>query len=244
MSVKEIISSALTEVTDVLLGARKDHEQSQKKMQEAKVSHARLRETLEAKIREREHVRAAPAPDVELDASAARIVHEEAEWWLREYGPGLVRRLSGQLSSQELSGRTETTMERRPNLPVARNEAPPHGLLCALDPEGMTAKWVALIRRIPRESGAPMAERPALLSQLDAEIEELKAVEDELARDLGVPRRDEMVQREHTATRAAERAEQKRKDAEWLEEQKKAGHLGTPTIHHATMHPDRARDRR
>jgi len=238
MSLIETAKEILTDLSDALRGAGKVEAELERRHRDDVAKHAKLRETLLAGFRERDQIRNALAPDVELHANVARIVDAYAEVYLRDHGSGLLRHLSGQISSQELNGRTVTTMGQ-PNLPVGPNEAVPLGLQCALDPEGMTAKWVALIRRIPHEGGIPMAERPARLAELDSELAALEQKEDQVAKMLNVPRRREMVQRENAAASAAELAEQKRKDTEWLEEQKASGRLGTPQVRTAHMHPDR-----
>lgn len=236
---KEFFADAVAEVGAVLAGVEQDEAQIEKARREAQAKHAKVRATLLAELRGRNEAYAAPAPLGEVDANVGQQVGQYAA--MGRDGLNMLNMLlglSGRLSSQEINGRLVTTVDP-PRLPFGPNDPVTWGQLCAFAPEEVTAKVAGLMRQLPHPRGTPLAERPALIEQLDRELATLEQKEDALAIKLNVPRRPEMVQRESIAARAAERAEQKRKDAEWLEEQKKAGRLGTPQVHTAQMHPGR-----
>jgi hypothetical protein len=222
----------ITEVTDALQGSRSAEAQIKAATLDARQQHAWIREAVEKLLRGRDEARDAFPPDGELDEYARRLIAGYAQGWLNDHGLGMLLQLAGQQSRLELNGRIQTTMGH-PSLPLSPNEPLPFGLRCALDPEAETAKWIALIRRIPHQSGSPMAERPALLAQLDRELAELETREDELAIDLGVPRRPEMVQREQNAERARQLADQKAANQRFLEGRIKSN----PTYHTARFKP-------
>jgi hypothetical protein len=232
MTMIEKAKALVTEVTAVLQGARSAQAQIETTTRDAREKHARIRETVEAKLRARDEARDALPPDGELDAHVRRLVGAYAQAWLNDHGLGVLLQLAGQLSRLELNGRTSTRMGH-PALPLAPSEPLPFGLQAALDPEGMTARWIALIRAVPHQSGSPMAQRPAVLEQLDRELVELETLEDQLAIDLGVPRRPEMVQRERDAERARQLEAERLKNRRHTEEALKR----TPTYHTANFMP-------
>jgi hypothetical protein len=213
-------------------GARSAEAQIKTAMRDAQQQHARIRETVETKLRERDQARDALPVDSELDEYVRSVIGGYAQGWLNDHGLGMLLQLAGQQNRLELNGRIMTTMGH-PSLPLSPGDPMPFGLQCALDPEAMTARWIALIRRIPHQSGSPMAQRPALLEQLDRELEELEPLEDQLAIDLGVLRRPEMVERERRAERALQLEEERAQNRRRAEEAIKSN----PTYHTASFKP-------
>jgi hypothetical protein len=217
MTMIEKAKALVTEVTDAIQGARSAKVQIETTTRDGRDKHARIRETVETKLRERDQARDALPVDTDLDEYVRRLIDEYAQAWVNNHGLGMLLQLAGQQSSLELNGRILTTMAP-PSLPVLPAEPMPFGLECALDREAMTAKWIALIRRIPHQRGSSLASRPALLEQLDRELAELEPLEDQLAIDLGVPRRAAMIEREQRAERASQLEAERLKNRRHAEE--------------------------
>jgi hypothetical protein len=209
---------------------------------------ATAREAITAKREEHERARTALWPKAEMIATAERLVDEEGQRWGKDYRYAFLQRLAGRLSDVELRGGT-TTFPSYAALPFSLLEPVPFGAECYFRPAAWKEAFRADITNADYEPGTPRADRPALLERLARELAELEAAEEAFvdkmaASGIVTPHRPEVQARRASEARAAVLAEQKRKDAEWLEQAKKDGRLGSPTIHHATMHPDRARDRR
>jgi hypothetical protein len=234
MTMIEKAKALVTEVTDAIQGARSAKVQIETTTRDGREKHARIRETVETKLRERDQARDALPVDGDLDEYVRRLIGGYAQAWVNDHGLGMLLQLAGQQGSLELNGRIQTTMGH-PRLPLSPNEPMPFGLQCALDPEAMTERWITLIRRIPHQSGSAVAARPALLEQLDRELAELEPLEDQLAIDLGVPRRAAMIEREQRAERASQLEAERLKNRRHAEEAIKSN----PTYHTANFKPSR-----
>jgi hypothetical protein len=91
-----------------------------------------------------------------------------------------------------------------------------------------------------------MAERPAQLERLRAELVELEGAEEKLvdeliANGIVVDHRPEVLARREDERRAREREAERLKNEQWLEEQKRLGRLGTREVHTATFKPGHPR---
>jgi hypothetical protein len=204
------------------------------------------RAELAAKRAELDRVQRLPGPPAEVIAGLERAVDEYREHHAKEYGPQLLMRSAGLLVPAHLAGRDTAVPSRRPELPFEPSRPLTYGEQLFLHPEQEKAALRAMVLAQDYEAGPTAESRGPLLERLSREVAELDQAEEELVDELAtagvaVPHRAEVQARRDRAARAAELAEQRRKDKEWIEEQKRLGHLGTPVVHHGTMYPGRPR---
>lgn len=231
---------AWTDTLKRITGAKSAAEQA---VQQVQTELAGAREAISAKRAEHERARTALWPKAEMIATAERLVDEAGQWWAKDHQHGFLQRLAGRLSDAELRGGT-TTFASYAALPFSPLEPMPFGAACFFRPSEWKAAFRDAITSADYEPGTPRADRPALLARLAAELAELEGIEEGLvdamaASGIVTPHRPEVAQRRASEARAAELKAQKDRDQQWLAEQKAAGRLGTPRVHHATLHPDR-----
>jgi len=174
------MKSVMTKVADWtnrLAGARSA-------MEELRAADAELRREHAAALAERTRLIGLSPPVEAIIGAMRHLVDEHAEQWAKRNGQGLVRAFGPGLEEKE----DGSVSERKPLLPAAfwtaygelsMRELTPSAL-AGLAADLMKARLEAVIRATPYDAGPPIAERPALLAELDAKIRDIEARHSEL----------------------------------------------------------------
>jgi hypothetical protein len=130
-----------------------------------------LRDAHAAALLQGDRMRNLPPPIDEVLANAERLIDARAAEWAAKNHHEIVWTLGGQIEAQR-DGRDELRSASLPQFLTFREikgEA-----LVGLFPELLKARLRAIVRTIPYEAGAPLADRPRLLAEQDARIREIE----------------------------------------------------------------------
>jgi hypothetical protein len=219
-----------------ITGAKRDIESGQQLLRQGLDT---AREQIGTRRAEVQHLETVLPPAGELITNAERLIDQAGQEWAKGYGHGLLLKLAGRMSVQELSGHV-STQPLRPELPFSVVEPVPFGAACFFRAADWKAAFAAAIRTLPFEAGPPTAERPALLERLRAELVELEGAEEKLVDELNangitVAHRPEVIGRRDREARDRERAAERAQHQRWLDGAKKS--QGPSTVHAATFKP-------
>lgn len=172
------VMTKVADWTNRLAGARSA-------MEELRGADAELRREHAAALAERTRVIGLSPPLADIIGAMRRLVDEHAQQWAERNGPGLVRAFGPGLKE---SGEDGSVSEQKPSMPdmfwTAYGNLPVRDMnpsaLAGLAPDLMKTRLEAVIRATPYDAGPPIADRPALLAELDAKIRDIEQRHTEL----------------------------------------------------------------
>lgn len=156
-----------------------------------------LRAQITAKRAELKSLASAPAPRGEIEQRIRDLVKRTGDAWLAREGQSIVSiRLGSPVRSASVPW-------------VEKSDAMPWAVLCAADPDLAVKLLVNLAARVEYAPGLALADRPAVIEKLEADIADLEEGEERLvdeAAEVGlvIAHRPEVVQRRETEARNAQ----------------------------------------
>lgn len=157
-------------------------------------------------------------PQVDFDRRVKRYVARIGSRWLQDQGYGVTLGEWGLLRP--------AVADDNVDMPWYRNDPIPWGAICAAEPDRaeQIIRTLAAARPAQGEVGPPMAERPALLTALQAELADLQAAHERLVDDaarsgITLEHLPEVVERRRQEARDARLEAERLERVAWSERQ-------------------------
>jgi hypothetical protein len=154
-----------------------------------------LRDQIREKREAVKNLTKATAPRSDLEQRIRDLVAKTGDGWVTREGWSVLSHLGNPA--------------RRASVPWDAGKPMPWDVLCAANPEAAVGLLIDLANRIEYTAGPPLAERPAMIAKLEAEIAQIEEGEERLvdeaaAAGLVIAHRPEVQQRKQNEARKAE----------------------------------------